>query len=113
MRWRGARGRGPRRATSPGLIGAGPRRLDRPYAAAVLEIVFETHSTSVDNERGIATGWLPGRLSKRGRRQAEELGARRRDDGLVAVYTSDLARAVDTAEIAFAGNPLPIYRDAR
>ena len=25
-----------------------------------LELVYETHSISVDNERGIATGWLPG-----------------------------------------------------
>jgi broad specificity phosphatase PhoE len=44
----------------------------------VLEIVYETHSWSVDNERGVATGWLPGRLSEQGQRQAEELGARRR-----------------------------------
>jgi len=28
-----------------------------------IEIVFETHCLSEDNERGIATGWLPGRLS--------------------------------------------------
>jgi 2,3-bisphosphoglycerate-dependent phosphoglycerate mutase len=79
----------------------------------VLEIVYETHSWSVDNECGIATGWLPGRLSEHGKRQAEELGARRRDDGLSAVYTSDLARAVETAEIAFAGSALPIYREWR
>jgi broad specificity phosphatase PhoE len=79
----------------------------------VLEIVFETHSTSVDNEAGIATGWLPGRLSETGKRQAEELGARRRDNGLTAVFTSDLARAVETAEIAFAGSALPIHSDAR
>jgi broad specificity phosphatase PhoE len=78
-----------------------------------VEVVFETHSTSVDNERGIATGWLRGRLSERGKRQAEELGRRRRDDGLGAVFTSDLARAVETAEIAFAGSEIPIYRDAR
>ena len=26
-----------------------------------IEIVFETHALSEDNERGIATGWLPGR----------------------------------------------------
>jgi 2,3-bisphosphoglycerate-dependent phosphoglycerate mutase len=78
-----------------------------------VEIVFETHSTSVDNERGIATGWLPGQLSELGRRQAKELGARRRDDGLSAVYTSDLARAIETAEIAFAGTDLPIFRDPR
>jgi broad specificity phosphatase PhoE len=79
----------------------------------MLEIVFETHAWSVDNERGVATGWLPGRLSEKGKRQAEELGRRRRDDGLAAVYTSDLARAVETAEIAFAGSDLPIFREPR
>lgn len=25
-----------------------------------VDLVFETHSISVDNERGIATGWLDG-----------------------------------------------------
>lgn len=25
-----------------------------------VEIVYETHSTTTDNEAGIATGWLPG-----------------------------------------------------
>ena len=28
-----------------------------------VRIVYETHSTTEDNENGIATGWLPGRLS--------------------------------------------------
>lgn len=32
-----------------------------------LRIVFETHSWSVDNERGLVSGWLPGRLTERGR----------------------------------------------
>jgi 2,3-bisphosphoglycerate-dependent phosphoglycerate mutase len=76
-------------------------------------VVFETHSTSVDNERGIATGWLPGELSATGRAQAGALGERRREDGLAAVFTSDLRRAVETAEIAFAGSPLPVFPDAR
>ena len=65
------------------------------------EIVFETHSTSEDNERGVATGWLPGKLSSRGRHEAAELGARRRHDNLAAVFTSDLGRAIETAAIAF------------
>ena len=78
----------------------------------MVELVYETHSTSVDNERGIATGWLDGELSDTGRRQAEELGRRRRD-GIAAVYTSDLARAVQTAEIAFGGTEIPVHRDAR
>jgi broad specificity phosphatase PhoE len=79
----------------------------------VLEIVFETHSTSEDNERSVATGWLPGRLSEYGKEQARALGERRRNDGVGAVYTSDLRRAVETAEVAFPGTELPIYRDAR
>jgi broad specificity phosphatase PhoE len=67
-----------------------------------LHVVYETHSTTEDNERGIATGRLGGRLSATGRARAAELGARRR--GTVdAVYVSDLARAVETARIAFPG----------
>lgn len=69
-----------------------------------VRIVYETHSTSTDNEQGIATGWLPGELSEEGRRQAALLGERRRNDGIDAVLTSDLRRAVETCEIAF-GRP--------
>ncbi|MGN6333400.1 MAG: histidine phosphatase family protein [Motilibacteraceae bacterium] len=79
----------------------------------VIEIVFETHQTSEDNERGIATGWLPGRLSALGREQARELGERRRREPLAAVFTSDLARAVETVQIAFAGVDVPVLQDWR
>ena len=78
-----------------------------------VELVYETHSTTEDNEAGIATGWLPGRLSAAGRRQAAELGERRRGDGLSVVFASDLARAVGTAEIAFSGTGMTIVADAR
>jgi hypothetical protein len=30
-----------------------------------IDIVFETHSLTTDNEAGIATGWLPGELDER------------------------------------------------
>ena len=78
-----------------------------------IEIVFETHSRTVDNETGIATGWLPGRLSETGRSFARRLGERRRNDGLAAVFTSDLARAVETADIAFGGSGIPVREDWR
>ena len=47
-----------------------------------IRVVFETHSTTVDNEQGRATGWLPGQLSARGQAQARQLGRRREDDGI-------------------------------
>ncbi|NUW31577.1 histidine phosphatase family protein [Nonomuraea sp. SMC257] len=64
-----------------------------------VRLVYETHSVTVDNEIGIATGILPGELSQRGRELAVELGVRRRD--VDVVYCSDLRRAVQTVEIAF------------
>lgn len=36
--------------------------------------MYETHSLTADNEKGIATDWLPGRLSDQGRRFAAEHG---------------------------------------
>jgi 2,3-bisphosphoglycerate-dependent phosphoglycerate mutase len=78
-----------------------------------VEIVFETHSLTEDNERGIATGWSPGRLSDRGRALAAELGARRADDGISTVFTSDLARALQTASVAFGGSGIPVLHDWR
>ncbi|MFF4614193.1 histidine phosphatase family protein [Nonomuraea jabiensis] len=74
-------------------------------------LVYETHSITVDNETGIATGWLPGELSARGRDLAVELGARR--TAVDIVYASDLRRAVQTAEIAFAGSGKEIRLDRR
>ena len=50
-----------------------PRRRPRhlvlpalPASGMTVHVVFETHSLSVDNERGIATGWLDGTLSEEG-----------------------------------------------
>lgn len=76
-------------------------------------IVLETHSVTTDNEAGVATGWLDGRLSERGRIRATELGRRRRNDGVAAVFASDLGRAVETVELAFGGSGIPVHRDAR
>lgn len=34
-----------------------------------VEVIYETHATT-DTEQGVATGWLPGRLSEHGRRRS-------------------------------------------
>ena len=41
------------------------------------------------------------------------MGRRRRDDGIAAVFTSDLRRAAETAEIAFGDTDIPILYDWR
>lgn len=81
--------------------------------SSTITIVFETHMISEDNERGVASGWNDCRLSARGRGQAAELGDRRRGDGLDAVFSSDLRRARETAELAFADQPTPLFLDWR
>ena len=78
-----------------------------------VEIIYETHATTTDNEAGISTGWLPGRLSAQGRREARELGERRRSQDIAAVFSSDLYRSVETAQIAFPDGRPPIHQDAR
>ena len=81
--------------------------------AVSVKLVFETHSISTDNEAGIATGWLPGRLSQRGRSAARELGRRRQDDGIDAIWVSDLERALETVRIAFVKPAIPTTIDWR
>lgn len=78
-----------------------------------VDIVYETHALTTDNEAGLATGWLPGELSAAGRLGARELGERRRNDGLQAVFCSDLHRAIETVEIAFPLREVPVHRDTR
>jgi broad specificity phosphatase PhoE len=81
--------------------------------AVAVAIVFETHSITTDNEAGVATGWLDGELCERGRALARALGRRRRNDGLAAVFASDLGRSVETVELAFGGSDIPVHLDAR
>ena len=78
-----------------------------------IELVFETHSTTVDSELGRATGWLLGQLSEQGRAQAQQLGRRRLDDGITVVFSSDLAGAAQTASAAFGTSAIPMLYDWR
>src|SRR5215216_2891855 len=78
-----------------------------------MHILFETHSTSIDNELELASGHRDVDLSPRGEMQAASLGQRRANDGIDIVYVSDLRRSWRTAEIAFPGTQLRIVRDSR
>ncbi len=77
----------------------------------MLKITYFVHGTTVDNERGIATGWLQGELSELGWQQVRELAKIVATDEYDLVVSSDLKRAKDTAQVVFGNNHL-ITRDA-
>lgn len=78
-----------------------------------VEIIFETHSTTFDNEAKKSSGWNDVELSPLGLEQSQELGTRRAGEHFDAVFCSDLMRATKTAEIAFTGRDISIIKDAR
>jgi alpha-ribazole phosphatase len=63
-----------------------------------LRILIVRHGESEDNTRGITQGQRQGALSTLGHAQAERLGQRLKNEAITVVYTSDLHRAVQTAE---------------
>lgn len=75
-------------------------------------ITYFVHGTTTDNETGLATGWLPGTLSDKGRQQAAQLGQQAADTHFDVIFCSDLQRAVDSAQLGF-GHTYPIISDDR
>jgi len=78
----------------------------------MVEIIFESHSTTFDNEAHISSGWNDVELSPLGIRQSHELGQRYKDATFDAIFCSDLQRSYKTAELAF-GDRFPIIQDKR
>jgi alpha-ribazole phosphatase/probable phosphoglycerate mutase len=78
----------------------------------MITIVNEAHSTTLDNEKHVVSGWNDVELSPLGVQQSIELGMRRSSESFDAIFCSDLQRACKTAEIAF-GEKFPIIRDKR
>lgn len=77
-----------------------------------VKITYFVHGTTTDNENGLATGWLPGKLSKIGEEQAINLGRLVADKKYDAIFCSDLKRAIDSAELGF-GDKYKIIKDER
>ena len=79
----------------------------------MVHIIFESHSTTIDNEAERSSGHYDVELSELGLKQSKELGERYSDKHLDAIYCSDLQRSYKTGEIAFEGRGFQIIRDAR
>ena len=78
----------------------------------MVTIIFESHSTTFDNEAYRSSGHNDVALSSTGVSQAKELGERYKDKKFDAIFCSDLQRSFKTAEIAF-GENFPITKDKR
>ncbi len=77
-----------------------------------IKIIYFVHGTTIDNEKGFATGWQQGELSELGKKQSIELREIIKDKKFDAVFSSDLKRAVDSAKIVFEKR-IPLTKDKR
>jgi 2,3-bisphosphoglycerate-dependent phosphoglycerate mutase len=74
-------------------------------------LLFVRHGETDWNADGRLQGHSDRPLNDYGRRQARELAERLAGEGAAAIYTSDLARAKETAEIIGARLGLPVVTD--
>ena len=77
----------------------------------MVNIIFEVHGTTFDNEAHLSSGHNDVALSPLGIQQSKEMGERYKDDHFDAIFCSDLQRAYKSVEIGF-GNKWPIIQDA-
>jgi broad specificity phosphatase PhoE len=66
-----------------------------------MNLTYFVHSTSTDNEAGIRSGWNDISLSETGKVQARSLRNLCANRVFDTVFSSDLRRAIETAELAF------------
>jgi len=62
-----------------------------------MKLILTRHGETIENVKSIWQGHLPGKLSKKGKEQAKKVANRLKNEKINAIYSSDLARAKDTA----------------
>lgn len=81
-----------------------------------MKIIITRHGETEENKTGIIQGHLPGKLSDEGISQAKKVSLRLKDEKIDYIFSSDLARASDTAkEIAkfHPNTPIQFVEDLR
>ena len=68
-------------------------------------LIYFVHGTTYDNASKKCSGWKQVELNDLGREQALNLGKVNSDIKFDVIFTSDLVRAIESAEIAFPGVP--------
>ena len=90
----------------------GPAGTDDPHETHLTRVVAVRHGETVWNAEMRMQGQLDTALSARGRWQARRAAEALADEGIEAIFASDLARAFDTAQAISAVVGLPITRDS-
>jgi broad specificity phosphatase PhoE len=81
------------------------------YGSGVTTILLARHGETDWNKEGRWQGWADPPLNETGRAQARKLAEDLRETPFDAVYSSDLRRAHETAEIVAAPHGVPVVVD--
>ena len=65
------------------------------------KIIYFVHGTTFDNAEGKCSVWKQAQLTELGKERAIKLGKIRKDTHFDIIFTSDLVRAIDSANLAF------------
>lgn len=68
-----------------------------------VKIIYFVHGTTTDNLEHKSTGWIPGELSEKGIEQSIVLKEQINVNEIDLVISSDLKRAIDSADYTFKG----------
>ena len=63
-----------------------------------MKLIIARHGETIENQKGILQGHLPGTLSENGINQAKEVALKLKDTKIDYVYSSDLKRCTETAK---------------
>ncbi|MCA9329344.1 histidine phosphatase family protein [Candidatus Saccharibacteria bacterium] len=77
-----------------------------------VKITYFVHGTTTDNEDNKSSGWNDIGLSELGIQQSKDLASLTANKDFDAVFTSDLSRAIDSANLSW-GDKYPKFADKR
>ena len=66
-----------------------------------IKIIYFVHGTTYDNSEGLSSGWNDAQLTEKGIEQSILLGEQKKDTHIDVIFSSDLSRAVKSAELSF------------
>lgn len=66
-----------------------------------MKVIYFVHGTTSDNAEGKCSGWKQASLTDIGKERAIKLGELRKDIQFDVIFTSDLMRAIESADLAF------------